>query len=103
MLNPDQAEVTGQSLAPPYWCAIILWTLQQVRLWLQSPGVPGNNASVWVPRLLCTLPPLGDGARGPGMQTKGVTDQETHLEKPKLLFSVEPVGDTQLIGISGFL
>ena len=29
------------------------------------------------------------------MQTKGVTDQETHLEKPKLLFSVEPVGDTQ--------
>ena len=68
-----------------------------------EPGAPGSNAPVWVPRLLCTLPPLGDGARGPGMQTKGVTDQETHLEKPKLLFSVEPVGDTQLIGISGFL
>ena len=59
---------------------------------------------VRVPRLLCTPPPpLGAGARGPGMQNKGVTDEETHLEKRKVLFSIEPVGDPQLIGISGFL
>ena len=70
---------------------------------VREPGAPGRNAPMWVPRLLCSLPPLRVWARGPGMQTKGVTDQETHLEKPKLLFSVEPVGDTQLIGIGGFL
>ena len=68
-----------------------------------EPGAQGRNAPVWVLRLLCSLPPLGVWAQGPGMQTKGVTGQETHLEKQKLLFSVEPVGDTQLIGIGGFL
>ena len=72
-------------------------------LWLGSPA-PGGNPPVRVPRLLCTPPPpLGAGARGPGMQNKGVTDEETHLEKRKVLFSIEPVGDPQLIGISGFL
>ena len=53
MLNPDQAEVTGQSLAPPYWCAITLWTLQQGQLWSGSSaplgimppcGSPGSSA-----------------------------------------------------------
>ena len=103
MLNPDQAEFTSPCLAPPHWCAISLWTLQRVGLWLGSPA-PGGNPPVRVPRLLCTPPPpLGAGARGPGMQNKGVTDEETHLEKWKVLFSIEPVGDPQLIGISGFL
>ena len=66
---------------------------------------PWEKCLVWVPRLLCLPPPppLGDGARGPRMQTKGVTDQEIHLEKWKIFSSIEPVGDTQLIGISGFL
>ena len=102
MLNPDQAEFTSQSLAPLTGvlsasghssgcsCGRGAW-----RPWEKSPR--GGPQAPLIP------PPLGDGARGPGMQTKGVTDQETHLEKLKLLFSVEPVGDTQLIGISGFL
>ena len=53
MLNPDQAEFTSQSLAPPHWCAISLWTLQRVRLWSGSLaplevmplcGSPGSSA-----------------------------------------------------------
>lgn len=48
-------------------------------------------------------PPLGDGISGPRMQTKGVTGHETYLKKHSSLFSIEPVGYVQLIGISGFL
>lgn len=105
MLNPDQAEFIGQSIAPPHWCAISLWDTPAGRVVVGEPGVPGRNAPYGSPGSSASslAPALGDGAQGPRMKTKGVTDQETHLEKWKLLFSIEPVGDTQLIGISGFL
>ena len=94
------------SLPPPPPTGVLSasGTLQWVGLWLGSLVPLGEMPRVGPQAPLpAPPPPLGDGARGPRMQTKGVTDQEIHLEKWKIFSSIEPVGDTQLIGISGFL
>lgn len=65
---------------------------------------PGQMLPMWVSQApLPPPPPLGDGISGPRMQTKGVTGHETYLKKLNSLFSIQPVGYVELIGISGFL